>query len=83
MSKKSEKYVRLRTYKGRPESAYVYLLDHPASLEFGLVVKSVMIHQLIDDYHGPSLILQFDKMNRAVGIEILYPTQIHDEDDEE
>lgn len=71
MSNRAHRYLRLETYGGGT-TAYLELADHPHQLVSGIVARSVAIHQLVPDYHGPALYLQFDELGRAIGMEILY-----------
>jgi hypothetical protein len=72
---------RLRTHEGEEHIAYLELRDHPHELVRGLVNRTVDLHPLIENYHGPRLTLDFDDQNRPVGIEIIYPSD--DDDDED
>ena len=76
---KSPKYMRLR----RPSSkaSYLELRDFPRDQPAGCSARTVLIHQLIEGYDGPALILDIDKNGRAIGIEILYPSGDDDSDD--
>jgi hypothetical protein len=77
-----KKFIRLRAYEGCDDTAYVELQDHPHELTSGIVARTINIHDLIEDYDGPSLVLEFNKANRPIGIEILYPSQDQDDDEE-
>jgi Protein of unknown function (DUF2283) len=77
-----KKYMRLRSYEGRYDTAYLELQDHPHKPMHGLVTRTVNIHDLIDGYDGPSLVLEFNDSNRPIGIEILYPSQDPDNDED-
>ena len=50
--------------------AYVSLPDHPGVV-YGAVTKTLRLMDLVGDYKGPDLHLDFDKENRLIGIEIL------------
>lgn len=76
MTNMPKKYLHLKTYEEDLSAAYLELADHPHELVSGLVKRTVLVHQLIPDYDGPSLAIDFDVNGKAVGIEILYP---HDE----
>lgn len=60
---------------------YIELIDHPHALE-DCVSKSIRIHELIPDYDGPGIAIDFNKANRAIGIEILYSYEEDDDSDE-
>ena len=66
------KEILLRTYPGDHTTAYLELRDHPHETTYGLVKNSIDLHQLIEDYEGPRLCLEFDAKRRPVGIEIIY-----------
>ena len=72
MTNKTDRRVQLRDYGDDYHVSYLELADHPHQLESGIVARSVFLHQLISDYDGPGLILQFDAAGKAIGIEILY-----------
>ena len=55
---------------GHDDVAYVSLPDHPGVVP-GVVKKTIRLWDLIGDYKGPDLYLDFDKENRLIGIEIL------------
>jgi hypothetical protein len=78
MNKKSR--VQLKVNEGSDDVAYVELRDHPHQPTFGLVQRSVDIHQLIEGYLGPRISIEFDKMNRPIGIEIIYASEEDSED---
>jgi hypothetical protein len=78
----TKKYIRLCSYEGRNDTAYLELQDHPHELVPGIVARTLNIHELVDNYDGPRLTLEFDNENRPIGIEIIYPTQCQDDEDE-
>ena len=69
----------VRVYDNSRDTAYFELRDFPRDNPRGCVAKTVMLHQLIDDYDGPSLILDFDHVGRPIGIEVLYPSDDADD----
>ncbi len=71
--------ILLRPYEGDEGTAYIELRDHPEELVFGLVARTVDVHNLIEGYEGPRISIAFDKDSRPVGIEIIYPS----DDDQE
>jgi len=73
--------IRLRTYDEDYHQSYVELADHPHELATGLVHKTIRIQNLIDDYDGLGIAIDFDKDGRAIGIEILYRYEDEDLDD--
>lgn len=50
--------------------AYLYLPKHPKKTIFGTVKKSISILELIEDYKGFPITLDFDENNELIGIEI-------------
>lgn len=72
MTPAPKKYIRLRTHDGEHHQAYVELIDHPHE-PIRCVYHTVRVHNLIEGYDGPGIAIDFDKSNRAIGIEILYP----------
>jgi Protein of unknown function (DUF2283) len=82
MTTPPKKYVHLRTYEGDNRQTYVDLADHPHELT-SCVRRTVRVHNLIEGYDGPSIAIDFDENNRAIGIEILYAYEDDDVDFEE
>lgn len=76
----SEKKFQLIQHEGCEGSAYLRLLDFPAAIPPGEITapNSILIHELIENYDGPSLILDLNAAGRAIGIEILYPEKDDD-----
>jgi hypothetical protein len=71
--------LRLRQYEDDPNSAYLELFDHPHKAARGIVAKTVSLHELIENYDGPAINLDFNNDGKAIGIEILYPSRDLDE----
>ena len=57
--------------KDDEEVGYLYLPKHPKKVTNGVVKKTIGINELIQDYKGISLNLDFDEDNELIGIEIL------------
>jgi len=76
----SEKKFHLVQHEGCEGTAYLKLLDFPAEFSPGEITaaNSIFIHDLIENYDGPSLCLDFNAAGRAIGIEILYPEEDDD-----
>ena len=55
---------------GENKLGYVYLPDHPGRLSFGCVVRQLRLCELIENYSGPDIHLDFDKNDKLIGIEI-------------
>jgi hypothetical protein len=56
--------------KGDSDVGYVSLPGHPGSAP-GVVKRSVQLRELMPDYVGPDLVLDFDAAGVLIGIEIL------------
>jgi hypothetical protein len=69
----SNKKMVLRSYDNDPRTVYLELVDHPHELVPGIAKRTVAIHELIPDYDGPYIALDFNDRGKAIGIEILYP----------
>ena len=52
------------------EIAYLYLPDHPKKQVAGLVKRQIRLSDLVSDYKGPVIYLDFDQSGAIVGIEI-------------
>ncbi|MEN0064821.1 MAG: DUF2283 domain-containing protein [Myxococcota bacterium] len=63
--------IRLVTSPDDPGVAYLYLRDHPGPGAPGISVKQVRLRDVIQDYSGPDLIVDFDADGRAIGVEVL------------
>jgi len=68
-----KRYIQLRRQDGESAAVYLELRDHPHEPTFGLVKRSVSIHQLIPGYTGPGISIEFDASDRPIGVEIIYP----------
>ncbi|TWU14016.1 hypothetical protein CA54_28580 [Symmachiella macrocystis] len=65
----SNQRIKFSSGQDEARSAYVTL---PDNLETpGSVSKTIGLHEIIDDYQGPLVYLDFDGDKRLVGIEIL------------
>lgn len=81
MTPEPNKGIRLRMYEESPGTAYVELWDHPHRIVGGIVKRSVELHQIVENYDGPRLTLDFDGEGRPIGIEIIYPTSYGNEEE--
>ena len=52
-------------------SGYIYLSKHPGVSGPDLVKKSMWLHELVTDYRGPVIRLDFDAENELIGIGIV------------
>lgn len=49
---------------------YIYLPKHPKTSISGIVKKTIALSDLLNDYKGIPIYLDFDKNNELIGIEI-------------
>lgn len=63
--------MTFKSAKGDPGVGYLYLVDHPGAGTPGCVAKQVRILDLVKDYRGPDIYLDFDKDGRAIGVEVV------------
>ncbi|TBL84036.1 DUF2283 domain-containing protein [Hafnia alvei] len=52
--------------------AYLSLPEHPGRGSVASVAKTIPLHKIIDNYHGPEIFLDFDSTGVVIGIEILF-----------
>ncbi len=83
--KSNPKQIVLRHFDGHTYSSYLELWHHPHNGEEcgGIVKKSVALNDLIADYTGPRISIDFDAANNPIGIEILYSYGEYPPDDSE
>jgi uncharacterized protein YuzE len=62
-------------HEGEDTVAYLELRDYPLIPTPGVSKRTVNVHELIENYDGPSLFIDFDADGKAIGIEVLYPSQ--------
>jgi hypothetical protein len=67
MSKK----IILKVSKDDELVAYLYLPKHPKKTTFGIVKKSISIFEVVENYKGIPINLDFDEDNELIGIEIV------------
>lgn len=65
----NKKRIIFRVSEGDELTAYIYLPNHPPG--YTKSKKTLHLHELIKGYIGPDIILDFDKHNELIGIEIL------------
>ena len=53
------------------EMAYLYLPAHPKRSVPGIAKKQLRLADVIENYKGPDIYLDFDKNNELIGIEIM------------
>lgn len=54
------------------DMAYLFLPKHPGKSISGITAKQISLHSIISDYHGPEIILDFDKSGEIIGMEFLF-----------
>ncbi|NQZ02922.1 MAG: DUF2283 domain-containing protein, partial [Bdellovibrionales bacterium] len=54
-----------------PDVAYLQLPDHPGVGTLNVVGKQVDLRELIQDYAGPDVYLDFGQDGKLIGIEIM------------
>lgn len=63
--------MKLEVSPDDPDTAYLYLPNHPGKGKPAVVNKQIRISDVIDNYKGPDLYLDFDGIDQIIGIEIL------------
>lgn len=68
---KKKKKIELHLGAGGTGVAYVALPAHPGMGTPGVTGKQVRLRDLIPDYKGADLYIDFDKNGEVIGVEIL------------
>jgi hypothetical protein len=55
---------------GYSESAYLYLPEHPEGDPIGIVDKSIRLSELIKNYKGPDIYVDFSQKKTIIGVRI-------------
>ncbi len=63
--------IELSVSSDDPHVAYISLPKHPGSSTPGIVSKQVRLREIISDYKGMDILIDFDKDGEAIGIEIV------------
>ncbi len=63
--------IELSVSRDDPHVAYISLPKHPGSGTPGIVSKQVRLREIIKDYKGIDILIDFDKDGEAIGIEIV------------
>jgi len=68
--------IRLEITRGDSDlgdMGYIYLPGYPNPdvVTSGIIQKQMALHELIKNYQGPAIYLDFDKEEKLIGIEIL------------
>lgn len=62
--------IELKTFENG-QSAYLSLPDHPGSGVAGCVAKQIRLSDVVKEYDGIDIFVDFDSEGRAIGIELL------------
>ncbi|MFA5620994.1 MAG: hypothetical protein WDA08_11885 [Weeksellaceae bacterium] len=52
-------------------TAYIQLPKHPKQIVPGIVKKNISLSEILPNYKGPSIYLDFDDNDELIGIEII------------
>jgi Protein of unknown function (DUF2283) len=67
----SVKRMMLKVSKEDATVGYLYLPNHAGKGVSGVSKKQIHLHELIENYKGADVILDFNKDDELIGIEIL------------
>jgi len=67
----ANKKIRLKMSNPNSDSAYVALPGYPKEPVFGTVSRTICLDEVIENFKGPRINLDFDKEGVLIGIEIL------------
>lgn len=62
--------IQLKISENDNEMAYLFLPEHPKQIKYGIVKKQIRLADLIADYKGPDIYLDFNEKGTIIGIEI-------------
>ena len=62
--------IKLKVSEDDDDVGYLFLHDHPKKIVPGIVKKQIRLSDLIDNYRGPDIYLDFNESNTIIGIEI-------------
>ena len=65
----ARKKIRVKLSGKQAETAYVMFEGY--KLKPGIAKKTVWVSELIPNYKGPRLLIDFDETGQAIGLEIL------------
>lgn len=63
--------IVLKISEGDENVGYVYLPKHPKILISGIVKKTIWLSDILKDYKGIPIYLDFDEEGELIGIEIV------------
>ena len=69
--KSKKQTIVLKVSNGDENVGYVYLPKHPKVITAGIVKKTIRLSEIIKDYKGILVYLDFDSNDELIGIEIV------------
>ncbi len=63
--------IELKISEGDPHVGYLSMPAHPGEDRIGIVDRSVRLCDCLPNYKGADIVIDFDKENQLIGIEIL------------
>ena len=63
--------MNLKLSKDDQGLGYLYLPNHPGAGNYGVVKKQLKLADVVSDYKGPDVYLDFNDANELIGIEII------------
>ena len=67
----AEKEIRVKMTNEHSDAAYIALPGHPEQLVQGVVSRTICLDDVINEFKGPRVNLDFNKDGVLIGIEIL------------
>lgn len=72
LANKNQKFESCRGHSGDDNGVgYLTLPSHPNKMVPGVVKKSIDLVDIVEGYKGPQVILDFDKDDVLIGIEVI------------
>ena len=62
---------KLAVCKSNTEVAYIYLSGRPRKKTSGIVKKTIQLSEVIENYKGPDVFLDFNMEGELIGLEVL------------
>ena len=66
----NESPIQLNVSKDDDEMAYLYLPAHPKKIIPGIVKKQIRLSNVVENYKGPDIYLDFNEESELIGIEV-------------
>ncbi len=63
--------IKFKKTNKKGTSGYLYLPSHPKKIVSGIVSKTISLTDLIENYSGKPIYLDFNERGELIGIEIL------------